>query len=276
MTAPKLTLLLGCALLLASCGGGGTPAVQPPLQPSQPAVTVSSVSGVVVENASTDAGIVTGPWSGGAGSVSGEVTVGSGTTATTETLTTADLAADGQFTLPLPASVDGAKLHAFTGSYFDVGAQYPADSGTSTACTGAPTLSSSAAHGITLAVKVKAAKAGTIAPLALGSDASGAPSIQIGSVVYVDAPLTVVGTVTCTSTYAGLQVRGTVTYDLNLASGWNQLTIKESSGGVSSSGGTSTQDIVLSSGALPTNQWMFSPYTAVTPVGPGSLPRPAR
>ncbi|WP_295820722.1 hypothetical protein, partial [uncultured Deinococcus sp.] len=67
MIRPPFLLLTGVALLLAACGGA--PA-EPPLEP---AVAITGLSGVVVEDASTQAGVTTRAWSGGAGTVRGEI-----------------------------------------------------------------------------------------------------------------------------------------------------------------------------------------------------------
>ena len=233
---------------------------------------------MVVEDSSTGGGIVTTAWAGGAGQITGKITDGSGDSATTEAVTTGTLSQDGTFTLDLPGSVDGAKLHAFTGSFFDVGAQTQADSGT-TACSGSPTLSSASARGVMLLVNVEAARNGSIVPLlaaSSGTSSQSAGGFQIGGLLYVDSPVIVGGKVVCTSTYSGTQVTGTVTYRLNLAAGWNKLTIRESSGATSLSGGANSQDISLTSGAFPTDQWLFSPYTAPIPVRPEQIGSPVR
>lgn len=262
MIPAKPYLLLGGALLLAACGAPAAPA---PLSPAQ---SVQTVAGTVVEPAATAAAGATVSWSGGAGTVSGTIAVSSGEATTTEVLATAALAANGDFALELPPTVDGSKLHAFTDTYFTVGTT--ADSAAS--CTGGPTMSTAAAHGATLLVKVQAQGRGSITPLvhAPNPSSQGLTAFQLGTLVYVDMPLRIQGAVTCSGDYSGTTITSTVRYQLNLAAGWNRVTIAESSDTVSRPG-TALQTITLTSGALPTDTWLYSPYTVPGPVNPDTV-----
>ena len=259
---PPFLLLTGVALLLAACGGA--PA-EPPLEP---AVAITGLSGVVVEDASTQAGVTTRAWSGGAGTVRGEIIVGSGDTARTEHIASGTISASGDFTLELPAQLDSTLLHTFTGSSFDMEATQPTAVGNTT-CTGTPRLSTAGARGVTLLVNVQSAVKGGILPVVQTPPATpgGATSFQLGGVVYVDTPLSIVGSVSCRVTYSGETTSNTVTYRLNLAAGWNKLTIAETAGS-GSMPGAPTQNFTLTSGAFPTDAWLFSPSTAVVPVNP--------
>ncbi|WP_412029567.1 hypothetical protein [Deinococcus yunweiensis] len=232
-------------------------------------MAITSLSGVVVEDASTQAGVTTRAWSGGAGTVRGEVAVGSGDTARIERLVSGTLSASGDFTLELPAQVDSAFLHPFTGSSLGMDAPQPTSAASITSCSGAPRLSTDSARGVTLLVNVQAAARGSIQPVVqIPAATVGAPTtFQLGNVVYVDMPLTVQGRVTCATTYSGGTSTNTLTYRLNLAAGWNRLTIAETAGSGSMPGATA-QTFVLTSGSFPTDAWLFSPDTAVQPVKP--------
>src|SRR6476659_7635365 len=96
VTSHKLWFLSSLALVLTAC-----PATPVPM-PTAKAIT--SVSGTVVLNSSTDPlNLTTSPWKDGAGTITGTVYSPNLSTGFGVDVATTSLAADGTFTLALPA-----------------------------------------------------------------------------------------------------------------------------------------------------------------------------
>lgn len=220
----SLLLLVGSALLLASCDT--TPSAPQP----------EPVSGQVKELSVSDSGVVTySGWTGGAGKVTASVDG-------KDNLVTADLAADGRFSLTLP-KLDDSLL-----SSIDFSSKLPEG------CTGSlKTSGASDARGKAASFRVEAGKSGEIAPGALETTASGSKltslKIQSGRYFYADKAAGLSGNLNCT-------VEGTpVTADINLQlrAGWNKVTFTISA---TQQGGSISGTVGLKTGSLPA-QWLY-------------------
>lgn len=224
----SLLLLAGCALLLASCNMNSVP------QPE-------TVSGQVKELSATASGSVTYTgWSGGAGRVMASV-------AGKDNLVTADLAADGKFSLTLP------RLDASLLSPMDFSSELP------DGCTGSlKTSGASDARGNAASFDVQAGKSGMIAPAAFQM-ANSSTSISSGSYVYVDKAVGLSGKLNCTE--EGLTVTGDV--NLQLRAGWNKVTFTISA---TAQGG----NISLTTGSVPA-QWVYLEGGLAFPIKQQSL-----
>ncbi|WP_157464939.1 hypothetical protein [Deinococcus apachensis] len=220
MKNPAALVLVGSALLLASCNRNSVPAVQP-----------NVASGKVVELAFDPQ---TGwpsytPWSGGAGKVVASVEG-------KPELATASLGADGSFSLTLP-TVDSNLL--VTPDPADFSTELPDN------CTGSLTFSgANDAKSATAAFSVQAQKGGEIAPLALSETADSA-TFAAGLYVYFNKAVGLSGKVTC------IENNTTATGDVNVqfVAGWNVVS-------VSVTGTATSTQISMKTGTLPGN-WVY-------------------
>ncbi|WP_034382898.1 hypothetical protein [Deinococcus sp. YIM 77859] len=231
-------LLLGSTLLLASCNS--TPSTPQP----------ETVSGQVKELSASPSGTITySSWTGGAGkvlvSVEGK-----------DNLVTADLTADGRFSLTLP-SLDAALL-----SNLDLTSDLPEG------CTGSLTTSgASNARGNVATFRVQAGKSGEIAPAGFQVRTSGGTlesvSMEGGLYVYADKAAGLSGRLNCTQD--GVPVTGNI--NVQLQAGWNKMTLTLSA---TKQGGT----LSLKTGSLPA-QWLYLENDSALSLGQQSLNRSA-
>ncbi|GAA5514969.1 hypothetical protein Dcar01_03733 [Deinococcus carri] len=224
----SLLLLAGSALLLASCNMNSVP------QPE-------AVSGQVKELSPTASGAVTYTgWSGGAGKVMASVEG-------KDNLVTADLAADGKFSLTLP------RLDASLLSPMDLSSELP------DGCTGSlKTSGAGDARGNAASFDVQAGKSGMIAPAAFQMSNSSI-NISSGSYVYVDKAVGLSGKINCTE--EGVGVTGDI--NLQLRAGWNKVTFTISA---TDQGG----NISLTTGSVPA-QWVYLEGGLAFPIRQQSL-----
>lgn len=221
MKATGVLLMLGSALLLASCNGTQAPSAS------------NNVSGTVVEGeeqtkADGTITLVTKAWTGGAGTVVAS-------TSGPKELTRATFAADGKFNLTLAAP----------------SADRLAEVGSNTlpsGCTGTLTFSDPAVRvtELELTVNDKAIVPLTVGPLVEGGQTVGIQS-TLGALTYVDRDVKIKGTQTCKfNTFTFI-----TDTDVTFKKGWNTgvLTVKQNN-----SNATTTN--TARNGNLPTN-WVY-------------------
>ena len=233
-------LLLLPTLLLASCHGQNTPTV----------TTYTSTSGTVRELGTPGANDMVAPttaWTGGAGTIRATVQ-----NAPTQGATSASLASNGTFTLPLPTNVATRSL-----SSDDFTLPGSRDLG----CTGTPTVSDPAAQFAVLNVSVSATKEGSIQPVRVSlTGTAGKPTglkLESGAFLYADRPVSITGTQTCTLAESGKTYTLTSSLNLTLGQGWNKATATEI---ISDSGA----GLSVTSGAFPTGEWVYLDGSAFT------------
>lgn len=245
----KFLVGVGLTLVLASCGGPQTPVSR----------TVNNVSGTVVEVSTSDNGLNMIPkaWTGGAGTVIVR-------TSEDAELSRSTLKADGTFTVNLPTPTSGLKPMDVA----DLQDLTPTDTDGLT-CTGTPTASGSGVQGTGAHLTVDAAKDGAIAPMTITgsqSTTTKSQSIKWGGLVYVNGPMTIKGTRTCTGSGNGNNATLGATFNVELQAGWNLLTL-EMSETLQKTGDTTgnwTATASITSGSLPTNQWVFTGDSALS------------
>lgn len=248
----KIALIFGIGLVtLVSCP-----------QPVTSENSLKTVSGTVVEDATPAGGLslVTKAWTGGAGSVMGAYAVN----AAPSPVKLGTLSANGSFTATLPTSVDSALLSGFSGGDL-------VDAG----CTGNFTVSDKTAKTVALALSVDANQDGSIIPILLNAQVNdaaqtGTLTYQAGVLFYADRALSVTGKENCTSTYEGMPVSGQLTSSLNLAKGWNLVTVTET---LTLASGKVTDAMTLASGSLPTDKWLFNATPLAQASTSGQLTR---
>lgn len=231
-------VLLASALLLASCGGGtATPSVP----------QARTVAGQIKELSVSNSGTVTyTAWTGGAGKVVAAVEG-------QDNLVTADLVADGNFSLTLP-TVDASLLT-------DVGFSSDLPAG----CTGNLKASGATdARGTAATFRVQASKSGEIAPMAVQVSNSSV-SISSGGYIYADKAAGVSGTLNCSE--GNTSVAGSI--NLQLKAGWNQVTFTITA----TSQGSGT--VNFATGSLPA-QWVYLEGGMAQPLSQQALSRSAQ
>lgn len=184
---PLLAALLTSALL-ASCGGS------PPAPTQSTPSPATAIQGTVVN------------WNGGAGTVAAV----EGAT----TLSSAPLAADGTFTLPLP---DAAKV---IGS---LGTLTPADFAPVSSCSGPLTVSDPAARAYLLSSLSVTAGARTSTVSAYS--ATGGGQVEGRVYLYADRAATLGGAATCAAG-AGGSTAVQVSANVTLRAGWNLVAVR--------------------------------------------------
>ncbi|GHF31095.1 hypothetical protein HNQ07_000631 [Deinococcus metalli] len=254
MLSPRFWFLSGLSLILTACPA--TPV------PSPPGTSATSVTGTIVEANSFEVDEATRPWSGGAGRVDGE-------TATGAVIATGTLEASGAFTLPLPATVPASALHPFNAdnapNLNELVSQLPDAS-----CTGTPKFSTQSAQLAFLdlfavgtvtghAQSLQARHTTSQTTTATGTVYQQTDVTREGGLVYLDAPVTVTGTVTCTGNSG--TVRLGVSFNVEFAKGWNRVTQEVTDTRVlteTPSGFIGDAEIMLTltSGVLPREQWV--------------------
>lgn len=209
MKNPAALVLVGSALLLASCNRNSVPAVQP-----------NVASGKVVELAfdpQTGSPSYTA-WSGGAGKVVASVEG-------KPELATASLGADGSFSLTLPSVESSLLVNA---NPADFSTELPDN------CTGSFTFSgANDAKSAVATFSVQAQKSGEIAPLAASGTATSL-TLAVGLYVYFDKAVGLSGKLTC------IENNKTETADVNLqfVPGWNVVSVDVMSTQISMKTGT--------------------------------------
>lgn len=259
----KILMAAGLTLLLASCGGGDK---------TPPAAAVTSVSGTVVEavTSSDKFNLKTTPWTGGKGQVVAK-NVKDGSEVARGTLN-----ADGSFSLALPTSVSSLQdpnFEDWTGDSEGI-------TGIKLTCTGTPSVSNKEAKGTSAVLSAEANKKGAIHPTLFSgteTDTSIQMSMKTGGLMYVDRDVQMTGTQTCTGSAGGVTENVTVKLGANLKAGWNLVTAEYSVNAVKTGdqSGTVTTTLTLTSGALPTNQWVLGNNVAM-PLGLKSTFGPLR
>ncbi|WP_221088210.1 hypothetical protein [Deinococcus aquaedulcis] len=223
-----------------------------PITPSGP----TSLSGTVKQlSEDTDTGFVPVPWQGGAGQVEARVASSAGTS---RVIVSAPLGAGGQFSLKLPAVLDASLLPPAGQSPLPAAwaAPHPAAK-----CTGTVGSSEPGARVVQLALSVQARTSGVVMPvLSSGhydeAQATGHSRTQHGLVYYADRPVRFSGTQVCQWTQSGYLNKMTLVASVQLAQGWNRLTMDTTA--LSTQSGVDTT-FRLTSGALPTNDWTLMP-----------------
>ncbi|WP_288432465.1 hypothetical protein [uncultured Deinococcus sp.] len=233
-------LLLLPTLLLASCHGQNTPTV----------TTYTSTSGTVRELGTPGANDMVAPttaWTGGAGTIQATVA-----DAGTQGATSASLASNGTFTLPLPTNVKTRSLSSD---------EFTLPGSEELGCAGTPTVSDPAARFAVLNVNVSAGKQGPVDPVRISFTGTvNAPtglSIESGAFLYADRPVSITGTQTCTLTESGETYTLTSSLNMTLGQGWNKVTATEI---ISDSGAS----LNLTSGTFPTEEWVYLDGSALT------------
>ena len=226
------------------------------MYPEKTPVAEKAISGTVVEAVPNtdpnDLNLKTKAWTGGAGKVEGTIYVAD----KAKVLTTGTLAANGTFTLVLPESVADADL---TSESFDNTTPISGDPSGLT-CTGNVNVSDPAARLAALNVRVDAAKDGSITPgTATGSINDGTKmitfGIKSGVLLYVDRALTLKGSQACQGTQNGMTVKSTGQVDAKLVKGWNKVMLNMDSTATATA---MTSTVTMTSGSLPTNEWVFA------------------
>ncbi|MDO4246761.1 MAG: hypothetical protein Q4C89_12120 [Deinococcus sp.] len=250
----KILMGAGLTLLLASCGGSDK---------TPPAAAVTSVSGTVVEavTSSDEFNLKTTPWTGGKGQVVAKnVKDGS-------ELARGTLNADGSFSLALPTSVSSLQdpnFEDWTGDSEGI-------TGIKLTCTGTPSVSNKEARGTSAVLSAEANKKGAIHPTLFSgtdTDTSIQMTVKAGGLMYVDRDVQMTGTQTCTGSEGGVTETITVKLEANLKAGWNLITAAYSQAVVKTGdrSGTVTTNLTLTSGGLPTDQWVLGDSVAM-PLG---------
>lgn len=226
------------ALLLTACGGGAdTPTVPQPL----------TLSGTVVEGSFPDeVNLSTKAWTGGAGQVIAK------NNETGAELARGTLNANGSFSLTLPATVSGLST-----GYFDDLKDLNSGNTSGLSCTGTPSVSATGVQGTSAILTVDANKDGEISPLLAQGQFSSLPvtyNAKSGGAIYVDRAVSITGTQTCTGILEGLPATIRSTFNLNLRTGWNLVSASiDMTGTTNGINGT----LAMTSGGLPTNNWVF-------------------
>lgn len=231
--------MIGAALalsaLLASCGGGG----------STPTPTTYAVGGTLTTlnaNATSEANFF-GPWAGGAGTIQAKA----GSTGTA--LASGTVAADGNFSVTLPATIAGSDLEAVGEGQVDLGDEN---------CTGSVTVSNTGALGTAVFFSVDSVSSdGEASPADLRLIYSGSTPVGLaatgGGLLYVNAATTISGQQTCVIDGAKL----TTSINVSLQAGYNRfnavITVKaDGSGSLDiSSGDWPSRWVVSDTSALP-------------------------
>lgn len=253
-----LPLLLGPALLLASCG-----------DPKPPSNSLLALSGTVVEGkfegtSELNSRIVTSAWTGGAGSVKGYLASESGPSE--QPAATGTLTADGKFVLTLPTPT-AAQLSALGTDDWNA---LEDELGFGEVCTPSLKISDNAARGTSLALAVDANKDGPILPFGYVAEekpGQGKLNVTLGLLVYVDRSVTIEGSKTCT--VEGVTLTNQV--DLRLGKGWNKVQLA-----VSADEAANTASSSVVSGSFSSDNWVFMPSDVTSPLSLGSkLPKPS-
>lgn len=189
-------------------------------------------------------------------------------TGKTTVVATGILNADGTFSLTLPATVADASLSTI-GSALDLEESPLLPSGLS--CTAALVPSDTSARDSALLVAVAGQKTGAVSPVVQSGQLdetaqTGTINTRSGGYVYSDRAVSISGTQTCTGSYQGVAVKATLNSAVQLAQGWNTVSVV-SDIRIDNSGVTLTT--TSQTGALPTNQWLYSSGD----LGGLSLPR---
>lgn len=247
-------ILTATALFLASCGGTPTPSAK----------AVTSVSGTVVEPTSETGTLTTGPWSGGAGTITGTIDATPNATYTPEVVMSAPLAADGTFTLSLPASVDSTKLRRLDNTTLSIKSLFDGYTGGQATCTGGTPASGSVGSTSPLirAVGTVSSDLTVMTSTTTGTDKDSTAIDQQGGLLYVDGPITISTSASCSGSVDRPNLTGTISgigkVTLTLAKGWNEVNLKATTRTVVAPDSTVsiTLTVEATSGALPGNKWV--------------------
>lgn len=241
-------LTLACSgLLLASCNRTPLPS------------NLTTVSGTVVEGkfGATSNGaltLTTSAWTGGAGSVRAYTAEGS----QPQNVVTTPLAADGKFSLTLPATPAAGTLSAIAADEFN---------DEDDTCTGTVTVSNTQAQVAALAIGAEGAtKQGGISPLAVSNTVDSAGKVTsyeftLGQLLYVDRAVTLKGTQNCTNGDATF--RGDI--NVSLRQGWNKVSLS-----VQFNAEADMTGLVVRSGSSP-DTWVYMNSGSASPLGVQSL-----